>query len=370
MHKRNSPQKRHLCSLKYEGTESNRKVLKLIPILACIFMLLTGVNAASGEELSAPIIKEFDEGRGSFVKTEGWIPWGHGQISFDVLEGTSGIIASVSYCSKNGKTAEEVLCWQIVPNNDEKSMFECERWFVFPDGEQCNYTNPQPFKYGQDIHSVKLIPILADGMLSNDFPDIVGQMDSASDIKTGTKCEVNSEEKAISCAKKVYALQAISLGVDANQLEWTARLGEEGGWYVVTAWDPVAWDPQSPPYEVKEFNIKTNGETGAVKDYWFQELMESGKRIEISNLVLLKEEQTSLAEELMSFIQTVSPTDAQIIARWDLSIIADISINGSIHHIACFKFFGEGESYVGDVWTDLDDQHRIIQMELTSTALG
>ena len=182
--------------------------------------------------------------------------------------------------------------------------------------------------------------------------------------------EVNSEEKAILCAKRVYALQEISLGVEADQLEWDACLGEEGGWYDVTAWDPMEWDPQSPPYEVKQFNIKTNGETGAVKDYWFQELMESGKRIEISKLVLLKEEQFSLAEELMSFIQTVSPTDAQKIARWELSVIADISINGSIHRIACFKFFGEDESYVGDVWTDLDDQHRIVQMELASTSLG
>ena len=148
-------------------------------------------------------------------------------------------------------------------------------------------------------------------------------------------------------------------------MEWTARLGEEGGWYVVTA-----SDLQFPFYDVKQFNIKANGETGAVKDTWFQELMESGKRIEISNLVLLKEKQISLAEELMSFIQTVSPTDAQMIAKWDLSMIADINVNGTIHHIACFKFFDGEESYVGDIWTDLDDQHRIVQMELTSTLLG
>ena len=345
-------------------------VRNIIRIITLAVVAVLGLHIASAEQMTVSIIKQTDESHGIFAASEGLIPWGHGQISFDISEESSGITASVSYYSKNGRTAEEVLCWNIMLNNDEKAKFKCEQWFVSPDGGQCNYTNPQSFEYDQDVRSVTLIPDIAGSMLSNDFPDIVGQMDSASDIKTGTKCEVNSEEKAISCAKKVYALQAISLGVDANQLEWTARLGEEGGWYDVTAWDPVAWDPQSPPYEVKQFNIKTNGETGAVKDYWFQELMESGKRIEISNLVLLKEEQTSLAEELMSFIQTVSPTDAQIIARWDLSIIADISINGSIHHIACFKFFDGEESYVGDIWTDLDDQHRIVQMELTSTALG
>lgn len=179
------------------------------------------------------------------------------------------------------------------------------------------------------------------------------------------KVEVDSEEKAISCAKKVYALQEISLSMDASQLEWSALLGEEGGWYVVTA-----CDLQNPPCEMKEFNIKTNGETGAVKDHWFQELMESGKRLEISNFVLLKDEQLSLAEELISFIQTVSLTDAQSIVRWDLSVIADVSVDGSIHHIACFKFYDKEESYVGNVWTDLDDQHRIVQMELVSTNLG
>ena len=61
-------QEKHKYLSKDEETEINRKLLKLIPILACLFMLLTGGNAASGEELSAPIIKEFDEGRGSFVK--------------------------------------------------------------------------------------------------------------------------------------------------------------------------------------------------------------------------------------------------------------------------------------------------------------
>ena len=89
---------------------------------------------------------------------------------------------------------------------------------------------------------------------THDWDDYIlrgNQADPFAVMQVRTKGEVNSEEKAISCAKKVYALQAISLGVDANQLEWTARLGEEGGWYDVTAWDPVAWDPQSPPYEVR-----------------------------------------------------------------------------------------------------------------------
>ena len=341
-------------------------VRNIIRIITLAVVAVLGLHIASAEQMTVSIIKQTDESHGIFAASEGLIPWGHGQISFDISEESSGITASVSYYSKNGRTAEEVLCWNIMLNNDEKAKFKCEQWFVFPDGGQCNYTNPQPFEYDQNVHSVTLIPDIAGGKLSNDFPDIVGQIDSTIDTEAAdAKGEVHSEEKAILWAKKVYALQEISLGVDADQLEWSARLGEESGWYVVTA-----SDLQFPFYDVKQFNIKANGETGAVKDTWFQELMESGKSIEISNLVLLKEKQISLAEELMSFIQTVSPTDAQMIAKWDLSMIADINVNGTIHHIACFKFFDGQESYVGDIWTDLDDQHRIVQMELTSTALG
>ena len=230
-------------------------VRNIIRIITLAVVAVLGLHIASAEQMTVSIIKQTDESHGIFASSEGLIPWGHGQISFDISEESSGITASVSYYSKNGRAAEEVLCWNIMLNNDEKANFKCEQWFVFPDGGQCNYTNPQPFEYDQNVHSVTLIPDIAGGKLSDDFPDIVGQIDSTIDTEAAdAKGEVHSEEKAILWAKKVYALQEISLGVDADQLEWSARLGEEGGWYVVTAWDPVAWDPQSPPYEVKQFN--------------------------------------------------------------------------------------------------------------------
>ena len=91
---------------------------------------------------------------------------------------------------------------------------------------------------------------------------------------------------------------------------------------------------------------------------------------EISNYVVSKEVQQSLAQEIIQFIQAVSPSDAQMIERWDLSMMSDINVDGNIHHIASFSFYSAEDGWVGGVRIDLDDQNRIVTMELSSTGLG
>ena len=188
-----------------------------------------------------------------------------------------------------------------------------------------------------------------------------------SDAYQWTEIDVNSEGKAISRAKEVYFLRQINLDVDDDRLNWSAYYLDDGGWYVVTVSDPGKAAGQDV---VKHFNVKVNGETGAIHDWWFQKRRESGKKLDISNYVITKELQRSLAETLIQFIEAVSPSDAKLIDRWDLSMMADVEVHGAVHHIACFAFYDEHDGYVGDIWTDLDDQDRIIQMELTSTGLG
>lgn len=176
--------------------------------------------------------------------------------------------------------------------------------------------------------------------------------------------DVDSAEKAISHTKEVYAMREINLGPSAEQLEWNASYQEAGGWYVVTANNPGKSVP------IIQFNTKLNGEIGAVHDWWFLKYLEHDMKPEISNYVVSKEVQQSLAQEIIQFIQAVSPSDAQMIERWDLSMMSDINVDGNIHHIASFSFYSAEDGWVGGVRIDLDDQNRIVTMELSSTGLG
>lgn len=130
--------------------------------------------------ITVPLIPDMDL-QGPFVYSDGLIEWGNGCISFDLLQSMgndsvpmNAIVASVSYYSKDGKTAEEVKGWNVIVNGHEELPVYCECWYTFPDGGQTNYTNTVFSVLTDGISQVRLVPVLSADVDANRYPDIVG----------------------------------------------------------------------------------------------------------------------------------------------------------------------------------------------------
>ena len=88
--------------------------------------------------------------------------WGHGAVSFDFYITQDGLTISLSYFDQDGHTADEVLGWDVYLNDDTESPIHCDKWFVFPNGKQTNYTNVQPVANVDSIITVRLVPVLTE----------------------------------------------------------------------------------------------------------------------------------------------------------------------------------------------------------------
>ena len=146
---------------------------------ALILLLLSVCLGAVAEDLAVPLIS-MNENNRKGISSDGLIPWENGFISFDVVISSDaqgcpdGVTASVSYYAKNGKAAEEVLGWDLVLNSHDDLPVHCDLWYVFPDGQQANYTNPVPAGFCEDIYACRLVPLLADGLSSVKYPAVMG----------------------------------------------------------------------------------------------------------------------------------------------------------------------------------------------------
>lgn len=133
------------------------------------------------DSVQVDLISDMDI-QGPFVSSgEQLIPWGNGFISFSILQSKgndsvpmNAVVATVSYYSKYGKTAEEVQGWNVIVNECEEQPVYCEQWFTFPDGGQTNYTNTVFTVFVDGIQHVRLEPVLSDGLDVNDYPVLVG----------------------------------------------------------------------------------------------------------------------------------------------------------------------------------------------------
>ena len=152
-----------------------------IPNAAVILLLLSVCFGAMAEDLAVPLVS-LNENSRKGICSDGLIPWGNGFISFDIILSSNaqgypdGVTASISYYAKNGRTSEEVLGWDLVLNDDDNAPVHCDLWYVFPDGQQANYTNSVPVVFAESIHTRRIIPLLADDLPSDQYPAVIGRM--------------------------------------------------------------------------------------------------------------------------------------------------------------------------------------------------
>lgn len=156
--------------------------MKLLWILstAVILLLLSVCFGAVAEDLAVTLIPVTESSQREGVRSDGLIPWGNGFVSFDVILSSGvqgypdGVTASISYYAKNGKASGEVLGWDLVLNDDNDAPVHCDLWYVFPDGQQANYTNSVPVVFAESIHTCKIVPLLADDLSSDQYPALFG----------------------------------------------------------------------------------------------------------------------------------------------------------------------------------------------------
>ena len=163
-----------------------KAVRQILAAMMMIILLLPGsvsAEAAGSDpsragELHVPLAEMDTNGKMKGVRSDGIIPYGNGQISFDVIQvsnqqnGSKSVTASISYYASNGMTSQEILGWDLILNGHDGSPLHCDLWYTFPDGKQANYTNPQPVLFSEEIRSCRLIPVLADGLSSRTFPEV------------------------------------------------------------------------------------------------------------------------------------------------------------------------------------------------------
>ncbi len=149
---------------------------------AVILLLLSVCFGAMAEDLAIPLIPVTESSHREGVRSDGLITWGNGFISFYIIlssnaQGYSdGVTASISYYAKNGKTSEEVQGWDLVINSHDDRPIRCDLWYAFPDGQQANYTNRVPAAFTESIHTCRIVPLLADGLSSDQYPAVIGGM--------------------------------------------------------------------------------------------------------------------------------------------------------------------------------------------------
>ena len=165
----------------------NKGIRQILAAVMLIIMLLpgsvgaetVGSDAGRDDELHVLLAGMDENGQMKGVRSEGVLPYGNGQISFDVIQisdqrdASERVTASISYYAPNGMTSKEILGWDLILNGHEESPLHCDLWYTFPDGKQANYTNPQPVEFSEDIQSCRLIPVLADELSSLTFPEVV-----------------------------------------------------------------------------------------------------------------------------------------------------------------------------------------------------
>lgn len=169
---------------------------------ALVLLLMSVFCGSLAEDFVVPLVSVTESTSRQGIGSDGLIPWGNGFLSFSVIlasgdQGCSdGVTASVSYYAKNGKTSEEVLGWELVLNDCDDCPVSCVLWYVFPDGQQANYTNPKPVSFHESLCSCRITPLLADELPSDKFPAVTGstaEVDQESDRKeAGAATALNS----------------------------------------------------------------------------------------------------------------------------------------------------------------------------------
>ena len=161
-----------------------KECMKRLWILStAVTLLISSVCfGAMAEDLAIPLIPVAESSHREGVRSDGLIPWGNGFISFDIILSSNaqgypdGVTASISYYAKNGRTSEEVLGWDLVLNDDDNAPVHCDLWYVFPDGQQANYTNSVPVVFAESIHTCRIVPLLADDLSSDQYPAVIGSI--------------------------------------------------------------------------------------------------------------------------------------------------------------------------------------------------
>ncbi|MBQ6528221.1 MAG: hypothetical protein IJI38_06825 [Clostridia bacterium] len=149
---------------------------------AVILMFLTVCFGAKADDLVIPLVSADENGGMRGIRSDGLIPWGKGFLSFEIIlvsgsrQYSNGVTASISYTDKDGRAAQDVLGWNLVLNDRRDCPVQCDLFYVFPDGTQANYTNPQPADFSESLESCAIKPILAEGVSPEPFPALTGSL--------------------------------------------------------------------------------------------------------------------------------------------------------------------------------------------------
>ena len=239
-----------------------KAVRQILAAMMMIILLLPGsvsAEAAGSDpsragELHVPLVEMDTNGKMKGVRSDGIIPYGNGQISFDVIQvsnqqnGSKSVTASISYYASNGMTSQEILGWDLILNGHDGSPLHCDLWYTFPDGKQANYTNPQPVLFSEEIRSCRLIPVLADGLSSRTFPEVaagfseINSQPESQSVSTGfvsrgsvriafqypTECEI-VDEGSIGTSVYLNETDYVTLMIPKKKRSGTAAVFENIG---------------------------------------------------------------------------------------------------------------------------------------------